>query len=188
MLQSDVFDMNKQLKKAGETRVKENTEFKQAVADQRATQQLLGKALTVLEGFYGKKAAALVQQGKQSAGQAPPPPPGFTDYKKNAASGGVMGMIQKIIDDAKTMEAEATRSETEAQQAYDDFVKETKTSIDTKTKDITNKTEEKAKAEADKVEAVDDKETVMIKLENLTNYNTELHQSCDFTVKNFEAR
>merc|ERR1719267_534415 len=97
-------------------------------------------------------------------------------------------MIQKIIDDAKTMESEATRDEKEAQQAYDDFVKETKTSIDTKTKDITNKTEEKAKAEADKVEAVDDKETVMIKLEQLAQYNTELHQSCDFTVNNFETR
>merc|ERR1719231_301779 len=99
-----------------------------------------------------------------------------------------MGMIKKIIEDAKTMEAEATRSEEESQQAYDDFVKETKTSIDTKTKDITNKTEEKAKAEADKVEAVDDKETVMIKLEQLSQYNSELHTSCDFTVKNFEAR
>merc|ERR1719333_795820 len=180
MLESDIFDMNKELKKAGEERAKQNTEFQTCVADQRATQQLLGKALTVLEGFYGKKAAALVQQGKQSvaAGQAPPPPPGFADYSKNAASGGVMGMIQKIIDDAKTMESEATRSEKEGQQAYDDFVKETTTSIDTKTKDITNKNEEKAKAESDKVEALDDKETVMIKLENNANYNTELHQSC----------
>merc|ERR1719502_1647950 len=101
MLQSDIFEMNKELKKAGEVRAKQNKEFQQAVADQRATQQLLGKALTVLEGFYGKKAAAFVQQSKQSAGQAPPPPPGFSDYKKSAGSGGVMGMIQKIIDDAK---------------------------------------------------------------------------------------
>merc|ERR1719311_887528 len=97
-------------------------------------------------------------------------------------------MIQKIIDDAATMEKEAIRGEEEAQEAYDDFVKETTTSIDTKTKDITNKTEEKAKAEADKVEAVDDKETVMAKLEMLGNYNTELHQSCDFVMKNFEVR
>merc|ERR1719502_1949600 len=97
-------------------------------------------------------------------------------------------MIKKIIEDAKTMESEATRDEKEAQQAYDDFVKETKTSIDTKTKDITNKTEEKAKAEADKVEAVGDKETVVIQLETLANYNNELHQACDFTMKNFETR
>merc|ERR1719281_74594 len=97
MLQSDVFDMNKQLKKAGEERAKQNKEFQTCVADQRATQQLLTKALKVLEGFYGKKAAALVQQGKQSAsaGQAPPPPPGFSEYKPQR--GGVMGMIEEII-------------------------------------------------------------------------------------------
>ena len=31
---------------------------------------------------------------------------GFDAYKKNAAAGGVMGMIQQIINDAKAMEAE----------------------------------------------------------------------------------
>merc|ERR1719171_964265 len=97
-------------------------------------------------------------------------------------------MIQKIIDDAATMEKEAIRGEEEAQEAYDDFVKETTTSIDTKTKDITNKNEEKAKAEADKVEALDDKDTVMIQLDTLANYNNELHQSCDFVMKEFETR
>ena len=50
-----------------------------------------------IPGFYAKKAAALVQTG-QPAG--PPPPPGFEAYKKNAAAGGVMGMIQQIINDA----------------------------------------------------------------------------------------
>merc|ERR1719316_176489 len=180
-LKSEITELQAEMKKAGEDREVQNKEFQTTVADQRATQKLLTKAKEVLEGFYGKKAAAFMQ-GLQ------PAPPGFSSYKKNAASGGVMGMIQEIIDEAKTMEAEATRSEEEAQKAYDDFVMETKTSIDTKTKDITNKTEEKAKAEADKVEAADDKETVVIQLETLTNYNNELHQSCDFTVKNFETR
>ena len=43
-------------------------------------------------------------QTQEPAG--PPPPPGFEAYKKNAAAGGVMGMIQQIINDAKAMEAE----------------------------------------------------------------------------------
>ena len=54
-------------------------------------------------------------QTEQPAG--PPPPPGFEAYKKNAASGGVMGMIQQIINDAKAMEAEVIRSEEDAQKA-----------------------------------------------------------------------
>merc|ERR1719240_724979 len=84
-----------------------------------------------------------------------------------------MGMIQQIINDAKAMEAETIRSEEDAQKAYEDFV---------------NKSETKAKAEADLVEAKENKEAVMLELEQLANYKAELHSSCDFVMKNFEIR
>lgn len=83
--------MQVQMKRAGEDREKENKEFQQTVAEQRATQVLLTKALSVLEGFYKKAALMQLKQKKQPAG--PPPPPGFKAYKKNAAAGGVMSMI-----------------------------------------------------------------------------------------------
>merc|ERR1712129_339597 len=138
-----------QMKRAGEDREKENKEFQTSVADQRATQKLLKAAMTVLQDFYGKK-AAFMQQHQEPAG--PPPPPGFEAYKKNAASGGVMDMIKQIISDAKAMEAEAIRSEEDAQKAYEDFVKETNASIETKSRQIVNKSELKAKAESELVE------------------------------------
>merc|ERR1719421_1820447 len=97
-------------------------------------------------------------------------------------------MLQQIINDAKAMEAETIRAEEDAQKAYEDFVKETNASIEEKNKDIVNKSETKAKAEADLVEAKESKESVMLELEQLSNYNAELHQSCDFVVKNFEIR
>jgi len=153
-LKSEVAEMQVQMKRAGEDREKENKEFQTTVADQRATQKLLTAALNILKGFYAKKAAALVQV-QQPAG--PPPPAGFEAYKKNAAAGGVMGMIQQIINDAKSMEAEVIRSEEDAQKAYEEFVKDTNGSIDAKSKDIVNKSETKAKAEGDRVEAKEDK-------------------------------
>jgi len=184
-LKSEIAEMQVQMKRAGEDREKENKEFQQTVADQRASQKLLTAALNVLKGFYEKKEkAALLQQ--EPAG--PPPPPGFKEYKKNAAAGGVMGMIQQIINDAKAMEAEAIRAEEDAQKAYEDFVKETNASIEAKTKEIINKSEEKAKAETDLNQANEDKEAVLLELEQLSNYNAELHQSCDFVMKNFEIR
>merc|ERR1719407_268944 len=100
------------------------------VADQRATQKLLTAALNILKGFYAKKAALI--QVQEPAG--PPPPAGFEAYKKNAAAGGVMGMIQQIINDAKAMESETIRSEEDAQKAYEDFVKDTNNSIEEKSK------------------------------------------------------
>merc|ERR1719263_1069098 len=99
-----------------------------------------------------------------------------------------MGMIQQIINDAKAMEAETIRSEEDAQKAYEDFVKETNASIEEKSKDIVNKSEIKAQAEADKTEAEEAKENVMIELEQLSNEDADLHKACDFVVKNFEIR
>merc|ERR1719408_1029248 len=97
-------------------------------------------------------------------------------------------MIQGIINDAKAMEAEAVKSEEDAQKAYEDFVKDTNASIEEKSKDIVNKAELKAKAEGEKTEAEEAKENVMIELEQLSNENADLHKACDFVMKNFEIR
>jgi chromosome segregation ATPase len=185
-LKSEIAEMQLQMKRAGEDREQENKEFQTTVADQRETQRLLKAALSILQDFYGKKAAFL--QGRRQEPAGPPPPPGFEEYKKNAASGGVMDMIQQIISDAKAMEAEAIRSEEDAQKAYEDFVKETNASIEAKSKEIVNKSELKAKAESELVETKEAKEAVMLELEQLSNYNAELHQSCDFVMKNFDVR
>ena len=99
-----------------------------------------------------------------------------------------MATIQQIINDAKAMEAEAIRSEEDAQKAYEDFVKETNGSIETKAKEIINKESQKAKAETELNQANQDKEAVLLDLEHLSNYNSELHQSCDFVMKNFDIR
>merc|ERR1712151_1188732 len=183
----EIAEMQVQLKHAGEDREKQNKEFQTTVADQRETQKLLTAALAILGEFYGKaEKAAMLQTRQEPVG--PPPPAGFEAYKKNAASGGVMSMIQQIISDAKAMEAETIRSEEDSQKAYEDFVKETNASIEAKSKDIVNKSELKAKAEGELVETKEAKEAVMLELEQLSNYNAELHQSCDFVLKNFDVR
>jgi len=188
-LKSEIAEMQVHLKRGGEDREKENQEYQVTISEQRATQKLLKAALSILEGFYGKSDVVLPTDAamlEENAGQAPPP--GFDEYKKNESSGGVMGMMQAIINDAKAMEAEAIRSEEDAQKSYEDFVKETNASIEAKSKDIINKTETKATAEADHVEAKKEKESVMTELEQLSNYNAELHSSCDFILKNFDLR
>merc|ERR1719335_1530563 len=97
-------------------------------------------------------------------------------------------MIQQIINDAKAMEAEAIRGEEDAQAAYEDFVKDTNASIEEKSLDITNKSETKAQAEADKTEADTNLEGVLSELQMLANESADLHSSCDFILKNFDVR
>merc|ERR1719262_600209 len=92
-LKAEIAEMQVQLKRAGEDRELENSDFQKVVADQRATQQLLNAALDKLKGFYEK--AFLQSKSKDTSG--PPPPPSFKKYEKSSGAGGVMGMLQQII-------------------------------------------------------------------------------------------
>lgn len=187
VLKGEIQEMQVQLKRAGEDREMQNKEFQTTVADQRETRRLLKAALGMLQDFYGKgSAGAFLVQRQEPVG--PPPPPGFEAWKNNAASGGVMSLIQQIISDAKAMEAEAIRSEEDSQKAYEDFVKDTNLSIEAKSHDIVSKSSDRAQAETDLVETKEAKEAVLLELEQLSNYNAELHQSCDFVMKNFDLR
>merc|ERR1719408_622763 len=96
--------------------------------------------------------------------------------------------MKDIITESKALEADAIKAEEDAQADYETFVKETNASIDAKSKDITNKSEAKAKAEGDKVQSETEMEAVMGELEQLANENADLHKSCDFTLKNFDLR
>merc|ERR1719160_736087 len=187
-LKAEISEMQVQMKRAGEDREKENKEFQGVVAEQRATQVLLTKALKVLEGFYGKKEAALLQNKKKQEPAGPSPPPGFKEYKQSAGAGGVMGMIEQIIRDTETLEAEAVKAETDAQKAYEEFVKDSNGSIEEKTRMITEKTSEKAETEADKTATTEGKETALAEQQQLANENADLHKACDFTLKNFDIR
>merc|ERR1719352_2039953 len=112
---AEVAEMEVQAKRAGEDREMENAEFQETVADQRATQEILNKALARLQAFYAKK-AFLQAKAKQTPGAAappPPPPPGFSEYKNSSGAGGVVAMLQGIINDAKNMERKAIMAESD---------------------------------------------------------------------------
>jgi len=183
-LKATIADLTTEMKRAGEDREKQNKEFQVVVADQRATQKLLTAALGVLKGFYEK--AALVQ--KSAVSKSTSAQPAFKSYEKNKSSGGVMGMMQDIIDESAGLEAEAIRGEEDSQKAYEEFVMDTNDSLEETTKDLVSKTDMKAKAEAEKVESETEFEATMGELESLMSENADLHKSCDFTLKNFDIR
>jgi len=183
-LKGEIAEMQTQTKRAGEDREKENADFQQTIADQRATQKLLGSALEVLKKVFDKK--ALLQMKQEPAG--PPPPAGFKKYEQSSGSGGVLGMIEQIIGEAKQLEAEAITGEADSQKAYEQFVKDTNKSVEEKTRDITNKSSEKSKCEADKTAAEEGKDAALSEQQQNMNENADLHKACDFTLKNFDIR
>merc|ERR1719502_234013 len=97
-------------------------------------------------------------------------------------------MIEQIIGETKTLEADAIKAETDAQKAYESFVKDTNASIEEKARAITNKTGEKAEAEVDLTSAQEAKSTALNEQQELKNEEADLHKSCDFLMQNFEVR
>lgn len=180
-----------ELKKAAENREKQNKEFQMTISDQRATQEILTKALERLQAFYANKASLVQTVNKNTASMhhAQAPPPGFgRTYQKNSGSTGAMGMLQNIVADSKIVEADATKDEQDAQTAYESFVKDSNTEITSLYKEITDKTSLKAQADGDKVSAEADHKSTMGDLEDLNTLAGNLHRSCDFVLKNFETR
>jgi hypothetical protein len=177
---SQIADTEVAIKKASQVREAENAEFQTTVADQRATQAILAKALGKLKEFYKK--AFLLQKSKQE------PPVKFNAYKSNAGASPVIGLIEQIIEDSKALESEATAGETEAQKSYETFVKDSNDLIAELSESASAKTKAKATAEVNSETAKSDLESTMGELEGLSKYEADLHSDCDFVLKNFEIR
>jgi len=177
---SQIADTEVAIKKASQVREAENAEFQTTVADQRATQAILAKALGKLKEFYKK--AFLLQKSKQE------PPVKFNAYKTNAGASPVIGLIEQIIEDSKALESEATAGETEAQKSYEIFVKDSNDLIAELSESASAKTKAKATAEVNSETAKSDLESTMGELEGLSKYEADLHSDCDFVLKNFEIR
>merc|ERR1719387_2605024 len=126
-LKAEIAETTINVQRSNELRVKQNKEFQSAVADQRATQAILKKALDRLGDFYAEQFVQLKAKSrhtKQEPGAAAPPPPqGFSEYKSNGGSGSVMTMIEGIITDAKNMEKESIKDEQDAEAAYQSFLR-----------------------------------------------------------------
>merc|ERR1719487_2448235 len=180
---TSIADLQGNLQRASIDRQKANLDFQQTVADQRATQAVLAKALDRLATYYDKE---LFLQSKKVAKQTPPVPQ--MEYKPSAGATGVMSMIEKLIYEAKDLEADSVKSEAEAQAQYEATVTDTNGSVLALQEAITTKTKEMAQAKKDKAAAEEDHLDAIDELGRLTKYAADLHKSCDFVLKNFEVR
>merc|ERR1719387_1444595 len=189
--QAEIKNTHIEIKKAGDNREKENAEFQSVVEDQRATQELIKKAIKKLDAFYGKDAIAMsgVQtqaKGKGKSGQEPPQ--GFGEYKKQGSADGVIGMMEMIVADSKKTETEAIAAEQEAQTAYEGFVADSNNAVITLNKAISDKKKTRAAADGDKIKSTDDLNLAEQDLADLAKVLADIHTECDYLMKNFEIK
>lgn len=182
-LTAEIADMKDQIKRAGEDRNFEHIDFLKTLEDERNAQNLLTAALKILQRYYIKSRASLVLQ-QEGIGQEPPP--GLDAYK--AQSKAVLGMIEKIIEHAKKLENDALVAESDAQKAYEDFVKESNLGIDARTDAFNEAKGTKAKTMEDFLAAKAENEDQLKELKQLSDQKSNLHDSCDYVLNNFDAR
>jgi chromosome segregation ATPase len=173
-----------EMMKASKNREAENKEFSETVSDQRATQAILEKAVARLQQFYDKK--ALLQEA--APGEALAPPPEQKTYAKSAGGGGAVAMIMDVMKESKDLEQKAIVAETDAQAAYEGFVKDSNTLITANQEAIASKSEAKAKADGELALAKGDLGTTVEDILGLDEVAKNLHAQCDFLLKNFEGR
>merc|ERR1719382_2338699 len=97
-------------------------------------------------------------------------------------------MIEKIITDSKETEDKAIQSEEDAQSAYESFMKESNTALLKYAEKKLGLEEAKATAKTSASMTETDLKANMKDLEGLNSYKGDLNQSCDYLLKNFEAR
>jgi len=174
-LKQEVTDTQVGMKKATEVRKAENADFNEVVADQRATQAILKKALDRLKETYG-----FIQEEESQPEQK--------TYGKNPGGGGALAMIEEIVQESKDLEMKALGDEQASQAAYEGYIKDGNKAITAATTDIANKADAKAKADQALAEADGDLKSTIDTILKLGDMSSELHSQCDFLLKNFEAR
>jgi len=176
--QNAVSETRVNFQRASEDRKAENLEFQTTISDQATTVSILKKALNKLATFYDSEFL--------QAHQTPPVPQ--AEYKPNAGASGVMQMIEKLVQDAYKMTADATKSENEAQAAYEALVTDTNDSVDALNKEIVTKGKNKVQAKKDLAQTERDIMDTVNELEGLSKENANLHKECDYVLKNFDVR
>merc|ERR1719387_3155973 len=175
-LKADIATAQTEMKKASEIRLAENTEFQMTIMDQKATQEILAKAVDRLKAFYAKKSLLQVKSERQ---------PG---YKKNSGASSVMTMIEHIIEESKEEEKETIAAENAAGVAYQSFVEDNSAAIEAMSKSVINKSEELAKVDSNKAEAEGNLRATEADLLSLLKTYQTLHEECDFLLKYFDVR
>jgi hypothetical protein len=217
-LKESMASTNKDVAEATEERKKEHELFTSDLSANEVALALIGKAKNRLQKFYNptlykappKKemtmeekiiasgSSALVQQEaefgnfvqiRRVAKVAPPEAPeGPAAFKKSGKSAGVIGLMDMVLGEMKTSITEMKMNEKYAQKDYVDLMEDSKESLATDMKSLTEAESSKADLEGALTEAKENHMLTLEQSQNVISTLAKLHGSCDFIIKNFELR
>eukprot|EP00933_Yihiella_yeosuensis_P025001 TRINITY_DN1938_c0_g2_i1.p1 TRINITY_DN1938_c0_g2~~TRINITY_DN1938_c0_g2_i1.p1 ORF type:complete len:859 (+),score=247.88 TRINITY_DN1938_c0_g2_i1:173-2749(+) len=198
------------IKQAGATREEENANFQTTVADQKAVDSVLQKAIVALESFYKKSSLLqtdgdedggdedggdeqqqqgqqLLQQQEDQQGPKPALPSSFGKQKAHDGGNAAIELIKSMANKAKAVQAEAMADEKEAQTAYVKFVKDGQDELKKMEQAVRKKRKQLNDKKTEENLANDDLSENNDALTSLAQFEADLHQQCDATTEGYEA-
>jgi septal ring factor EnvC (AmiA/AmiB activator) len=118
---------------------------------------------------------------------APPPPPQMGGHKKQNA-GGVLGLIDLMVNDLKTEMNQARLEEEDAQGDYEQMMKDSAEKRASDSKTIAEQEAQLAEAHSDLAGAKKDMAANGKTIHETHEYTQDLHKACDYLQENFDAR
>jgi len=190
VLEKEISDLKEELAKATKMRQEEKEENAATIKEAEEGKDAVKMAIEVLSKFYAKAKDAKVEFTQGPADDMPDS--GFASGEaytgKQAASGGILGMLDVILSDFERTIKETTAEEARAAQEFLEYERKTKMSIMTKTKAL-----EAKQSELDSVngQIESDKEGLLSAQELLDQAITELlelHKACVDTGMSYAER
>jgi len=200
-LAEGISTLDKDVAQATEQRKTEHAEYLENAQLTEAGIGLLGKAKNRMQKFYNPSlyvapepteapAAffAQIHMVRHSKVAPPEPPATFGAYEKNKKSGGVLQLMDNLMNELKASLAEAEHAEKTAQTEYQELMTESQETRAQDTKSVTDKSAGKANLEAKLTSAKETKHLTVKELDDIGMYISQLHGSCDFILDNFKLR
>jgi len=196
--------LDKDVAQATEQRKLEHAEYLENSQLSEAGIGLLGKAKNRMQKFYNPslyvapepteapaaffaQISAVTHRHSTKVVQ-PEAPATFGKYEKNKKSGGVLQLMDNLMNELKASLAEAEHAEKSAQGEYQELMSESSETRAQDDKSLTDKSAGKAQLEGKLTSAKENKHMTLKELDNVGQYIQQLHGSCDFILDNFKLR
>jgi chromosome segregation ATPase len=180
------------VKEATKNRQAENAEYKRAMSEDVAAMEVLKMAKNRLVKFYnpklykpGDRVPALTQEGAAPSA----PPETWEAYKKKGdESAGVLEMMDTLLMDLQKDITESKTAEKDAQDAYEEMMKQSTDKRTADSKSISETEGAKASLEATLQKMVIEEKDTMKELYAKELTIKDLHVECDWLNKNYDIR
>lgn len=175
---------------ATKIRKQEKEAYVDATKDRTLSLKVMAQAKKILSEFYATQdhTGFIQAREKKQAPSNSPPPTWTRSTRSSLESMNVLEIIDKIADDMRIEQKDASAEEKESEAAYDKLVTETQEAFDQRMEEITTRTKRKAKLG---VQQNNDQETLLQTKQDLSSIHAEqtsLHDECDDLVQHFDQR